>query len=93
MKQLFLFLLFCSTATAQTVPPPTPQNNATVNIIGNSQNIIVNQSGANHSVNINSSGDGVPVSVTQSGMTPQSFSITINCVSSCPSTPYVVNQY
>ena len=91
MRTIVALLLMTTSALAQTVP--TTQNNATVNITGNSQNVIINQSGANHSATINSTGDGVPVSVTQSGLTPQTFSITINCVSNCPSTPYVVNQY
>jgi len=91
MKTFIALLLMTTSAIAQTVP--TTQNNATVNITGNNQNVIINQTGSNHSATINSTGDGVPVSVTQSGLTPQSFSITINCVSNCPSTPYVVNQY
>jgi hypothetical protein len=87
MKTLGFLLLMTGSAFAQQV------NNATINITGNSQNIIINQTGANHSVNINSIGNDIPISVTQSGLTPQSFSLDVTCVSSCSTTPYVVNQY
>lgn len=89
MKTILVFLFMMTTAAAQSVP-----NNATVNITGNYQNVIISQSGsASHSVSITSTGDNVPVSVTQSGTTPKSFSIIINCVSSCASSPYIINQY
>lgn len=87
MKTLFALLLMTTSALSQTV------NNATVNIIGNNQNVIVNQSGAGHSANINLYGNDIPVSVSQSGTTPQSFSLTITCYSNCSSNPTVVNQY
>ena len=87
MKTLAVLLLLTVSANAQQV------NNATVNIIGNNQNVIVNQSGANHSANLNLYGNDIPVSVNQSGNTPQSFSLTITCYSNCSSNPTVVNQY
>lgn len=87
MKALAALLLLTISANAQQV------NNATVNIIGNNQNVIVNQSGANHSANLNLYGNDIPVSVNQSGNTPQSFSLTITCYSNCSSNPTVVNQY
>ena len=87
MKTLLAFLLMTTPALSQQV------NNATVNIIGNNQNVVVNQSGANHSANLNLYGNDIPVSVNQSGNTPQSFSLTITCYSNCSSNPTVVNQY
>jgi hypothetical protein len=86
---LFLSIIvnFSGHTNAQTV------NNATVNIIGNSQNVIITQSGAGHSVNLSLSGDNIPVSVTQSGTNPQSFNLNITCYSNCSSNPTVVNQY
>ena len=87
MKSLAALLFFTISANAQQV------NNATVNIIGNNQNVIVNQSGAGHSANLNLYGNDIPVSVNQSGATPQSFNLSITCYSNCSSNPTVVNQY
>ena len=87
MKTLAALLLLTVSASAQQV------NNATVNIIGNNQNVIVTQSGAGHSASISLYGNDIPVSVTQSGTTPQSFSLTHTCYSNCSSNPIVVNQY
>jgi hypothetical protein len=87
MKTLAALLLLTVSANAQQV------NNATVNIIGNNQNVIVNQSGVGHSANLNLYGNDIPVSVSQSGTTPQSFSLTITCYSNCSSNPTVVTQY
>lgn len=87
MKTFIALLFLSSTALAQTV------NNATVNIIGNSQNVTIIQSGAGHSANLSLSGDNIPVSVTQSGQTPQSFNLNITCYSNCSASPTVVNQY
>lgn len=84
---LAISLFFSNIAQAQQV------NNATVNIIGNSQNVSINQSGAGHSATLNLYGNDIPVSVTQSGVTPQSFSLTVTCYSNCSSNPTVVNQY
>lgn len=82
-----LMLFFSNIAHSQTV------NNATVNIIGNNQNVIVNQSGVGHNANLNLYGNDIPVSVTQSGNIPQSFSLTVTCYSNCSNSPTVVNQY
>ena len=88
----FIALLFMSvSAFAQTVP--TTQNNATVNITGNNQNVIINQSGAGHSTNLNLNGNDIPVTVNQSGLTPQTFTLTHSCSSACAINPIVVNQY
>ena len=87
MRILAALLFFTISANAQQI------NNATVNIIGNNQNVIVNQSGAGHTTNLNLYGNDIPVSVSQSGSTPQSFSLTITCYSNCSSNPTVVNQY
>jgi hypothetical protein len=87
MRVLAALLLLGVSANAQQV------NNATVNIIGNNQNVIVNQSGAGHTASLNLYGNDIPVSVNQSGNTPQSFSLTITCYSNCSSNPTVVNQY
>jgi hypothetical protein len=84
---LAISLFFSNIAHSQTV------NNATVNIIGSTQNVIITQLHAGHSANLQLAGDGISVSVTQSGNTPQSFSLSVSCYSSCPSSPYIVNQY
>ena len=77
---------------AQSVP--TTQNNAVVNIVGNNQNVSISQSGTgNHTAVVNSTGHDVPISITQSGSTNKSFSLTVNCVSSCSSSPYIIDQY
>ena len=87
MKVLAALLLLTVSANAQQV------NNATVNIIGSTQNVNITQSAVGHSANLQLAGDGISVSVTQSGNTPQSFSLSVSCYSSCPSSPYIVNQY
>jgi len=87
MKTLAALLLLTVSANAQQL------NNATVNIVGNNQNVIVNQSGTGHSVNLNLYGNDIPVSITQSGLTPQSFNLSITCYSNCSNDPTVVNQY
>jgi hypothetical protein len=86
-KIIAALLLLTISANAQTV------NNATVNIIGSTQNVIITQSAVGHSANLQLEGDSISVSVTQSGTTPQSFSLSVTCYSSCPTSPYVVNQY
>lgn len=87
--RLKLFLYFVATIPAygQSI------NNATVNIIGNTQNIIINQTGADHSANLNLNGNGVSAIISQSGALPQSFSLSVNCGNNCPTSPYIVNQY
>ena len=88
MKKLLIFLFLSSTSvSAQTI------NNATVNITGSTQNVSITQSSVGHSANLQLEGNGINVSVTQSGNTPQSFSLSVSCNSSCPSSPYIVNQY
>ena len=88
MKLLsFLFCMVRLSASAQSI------NNATVNIIGNTQNVIITQSAIGHSANLQLVGDGISVSVNQFGNTPQSFSLSVICGSSCPTSPYMVNQY
>jgi hypothetical protein len=87
MKVLAALLLLTVSANAQTV------NNATVNIIGSTQNVSITQLNASHSANLQLDGNGISVFVTQSGNTPQSFSLSVSCGFSCPSSPYVVNQY
>ena len=87
MKALAALLLLTVSANAQQV------NNATVNIIGSTQNVSITQLNAGHSANLQLDGNGISVSVTQSGNTPQSFSLSVSCGFSCPSSPYVVNQY
>jgi len=87
MKTLAALLLLTVSVSAQQV------NNATVNIIGNNQNVTVIQSGSGHAANLTLYGNDIPVSVTQSGTTPQSFSLSHTCYSNCSSSPIVVNQY
>jgi hypothetical protein len=87
MKVLAALLLLTVSANAQQV------NNSTVNIIGSTQNVIITQSAVGHSANLQLDGNGISVSVTQSGNTPQSFSLNVTCGNSCPSSPYIINQY
>jgi hypothetical protein len=87
MKTLAALLLLTVSANAQQV------NNSTVNIIGSTQNVIITQSAAGHSANLQLDGNGIAVSVTQSGTTPQSFSLSVICGFSCPTSPYIINQY
>jgi hypothetical protein len=87
MRVLAALLLLTVSANAQQV------NNATVNIIGSTQNVIIAQSGPGHFANLQLEGNGISVSVTQSGNTPQSFSLSVSCYSVCPTSPYVINQY
>lgn len=87
MKVLAALLLLTISANAQQV------NNSTVNIIGSTQNVIITQSAIGHSANLQLDGNGISVSVTQSGNTPQSFSLSVTCGFSCPSSPYIINQY
>ncbi len=84
---LISFTLFYNYALAQQT------NNATVNIIGNTQNVIITQSGNNHNTNLNFVGDGVSAIINQSGTIPKTFNLNVTCYSNCPSNPYVVNQY
>ena len=92
MRSLILFLLMTTASFAQSVP--TTQNNAVVNIVGNNQNVSISQSGTgHHTAIVNSTGHDVPISITQSGSTDKSVSLTVNCVSSCSSSPYIINQY
>jgi hypothetical protein len=88
MKTLITLLLMTTSAYSQTV-----NNNATVNIQGFNQNVSLTQLGAAHSATLNLSGNNITAIVSQSGNTPQSFSLSVNCGSSCPSSPYIINQY
>ena len=87
MRTFLALLLMTTVAYSQTV------NNATVNITGSTQNVTITQSVAGHSANLQLAGNGISVSVTQSGNNPQSFSLSVTCSSSCPGSPYIVNQY
>jgi hypothetical protein len=92
MKLLYIALLsifvnLSGYANAQTV------NNATVNIQGANQSVSITQSGASHSATLNLSGDNISAIVSQYGSAPQSFSLSVNCGSNCPNSPYIVNQY
>ena len=87
MKALATLLLLTVSANAQQV------NNATVNMQGATQNVIVTQSGAGHTANLSLSGDSISVIASQSGSTAQSFSLSVTCGSSCPNSPYIINQY
>ena len=87
MKTLLTFFLMTTPALSQTV------NNAIVNIQGVNQSVSITQSGASHSATLNLSGDNISAIVSQYGSTPQSFSLSVNCSSNCPNSPYIVNQY
>lgn len=87
MRTILAFLLLTSVSQAQTV------NNATVNLQGANQSVSIIQSGASHSATLNLSGDNISAIVSQYGSTSQSFSLSVNCGSNCPNSPYIVNQY
>lgn len=87
MRFLIILLFLTKPVYSQTV------NNTTVNILGNTQNIIINQTGADHSANLNLNGNGVSAIISQSGLLPQSFSLSVTCGNNCPTSPYIVNQY
>ena len=87
MKKLIALLLMTTSAYSQTV------NNATVNLQGANQSVSITQSGAGHSATLNFAGDSITAIISQSGNTPQSFSLSVTCGFSCPSSPYIVNQY
>lgn len=87
MKTLLALLLMTTSAFSQTV------NNATVNIQGANQSVSITQSGSNHSATITFNGDGLNAIVSQTGPNPQSFSLSVNCGITCPTSPYIVNQY
>jgi hypothetical protein len=86
MKTLIALLLMTTSAYSQTV------NNATVNLQGANQNVSITQLGIGNSATVTLSGDGVSALISQRGNF-QSFSLSVNCGSNCPSSPYVVNQY
>ena len=93
MKIVLALLLMTSAAFSQTMPTPV-MNNAAVNLIGNFNNVIINQSGIGfHNAIVNSTGDNGPINITQSGNTNKSIQLDIHCVSSCATTPYIINQY
>jgi hypothetical protein len=87
MKTLFALLLMTTSAYSQTV------NNATVNIQGSNQSVSITQSGANHSATIAFNGNGLNAIISQTGPNPQSFSLSVTCNVTCPTEPYIVNQY
>ena len=87
MRTLAALLLLTVSANGQTL------NNATVNLQGAHQSVSITQSGASHSATLNLSGDNISAIVSQYGSTPQSFSLSVNCGSNCPNSPYIVNQY
>ena len=88
MKLLsFLFYILSLPASAQSI------NNSTVNIQGLNQSVSINQSGASHSATLNLSGNNISAVISQYGNTPQNFSLSVNCGSNCPNSPYIVSQY
>jgi len=87
MKILLALLLMTTSAFSQTV------NNATVNIQGANQSVSINQYGSGHSTRLSFVGDGITAIINQSGQTPQSFNLSVNCNGNCPSSPYIINQY
>ena len=87
MKTLIALLLMTNSAFSQTV------NNATVNLQGANQSVSITQFGGNKSASVSFNGDGLSAIINQSGSSPQSFSLSVTCTSSCPTSPYIVNQY
>ena len=87
MKYLIALLLLTTTANSQTI------NNATINLQGINQGVSITQSGASHSATLNLSGNNITAIVSQYGSTPQSFSLSVDCGSNCPNSPYIITQY
>lgn len=85
MKALILLLMSTTFAFAG--------NSVTVTSTGNRQNVTITQSSGNHSANLNLVGNDVSVITTQSGSVSKSFSIDINCGSTCSTSPYTIDQY
>jgi hypothetical protein len=85
MKALILLLMSTTFALAG--------NSVTVTSTGNRQNVTITQSSGNHSANLNLVGNDVSVITTQSGSVSKSFSIDINCGSTCSTSPYTIDQY
>ena len=92
-KIIFALLLITNSAYADQLGIPSTVNNATVNMQGINQNVFITQYASGHSANLQLSGNGIEVSVNQSGITPQSFSLSVTCGSNCPNSPYIINQY
>ena len=88
MRTLIALLLMTTSAYSQTV-----NNNATVNIQGANQSVSITQSGVGHSATLNFTGNSISAIISQSGNTPQSFSLSVNCGVTCPTNPYIINQY
>ena len=87
MRTFLALLLMTTAAYSQTV------NNATVNLQGANQNVSISQSNSGHSINLDLRGDNITFIGSQYGSMGQSYSITINCGTSCPTSPYIVTQY
>ena len=87
MKTLLALLLMTTSAHSQTV------NNATVNLQGANQSVSITQLGGNKSATIAFNGDGLSAIINQTGSSPQSFSLSVTCNITCPTSPYIVNQY
>jgi len=87
MKTLLALLLMTTPAFSQTV------NNATVNLQGANQSVSITQFGSDKSATVTFNGYGLNAIISQSGSNPQSFSLSVTCTSSCPTSPYIINQY
>ena len=71
----------------------TVNNNATVNLQGANQSVSITQFGSDKSATVTFNGYGLNAIISQSGSNPQSFSLSVTCTSSCPTSPYIINQY
>lgn len=85
MKALILLLMSTTFAFAG--------NSVTVTSTGNRQNVNITQSNGNHTANVSVVGNDVSIASTQSGSVSKTFSIDINCGSTCPTSPYTIEQY
>jgi hypothetical protein len=85
MRTLLLLLMSTTLAYAG--------NSVTVTSTGNRQNVNITQSNGNHTANVSVVGNDVSIAATQSGSVSKTFSIDINCGSTCPTSPYTIDQY
>jgi Curlin associated repeat len=81
----FLFLLLL-------IVPAFAGNSVIITSTGNTQNVTVTQTGGDHTATVSVNGTNPTVVVTQTGTTNQSVSVDINCGTTCPTSPYTVNQ-
>jgi hypothetical protein len=90
MRTIIALLLMTGSVFAQTV---SNINNATVNMQGANQNVSITQTGTGHSATVDLRGNNVSFIGSQNSSSPQSYSFSVDCGTSCPTSPYTITQY